>query len=244
MSQSPRRVREWMVWNPFPADISYIFSSNARINTILMKTSAREDLLEALCILSRDSPDPPTIATLSGHLSRPEEEVRDYLHAMQNQGDLHILPGDRVEITPQGSKIGTQVMKKHKVLECFLSDILGMDRGAASEEACILEHNLSDEALERLDRYIAHPGKRWRRRKFDRPHIATLLDFPEGTELNVVSMKCPGGCQRLLDMGILPGEKIRLVHTLDNKAMVIHVKGYDIAISPEIASCIFVEHAE
>lgn len=209
-----------------------------------MKTSAREDLLEALCILSRESPNPPTIAALSGHLSKPEEEIRDHLLALQTQGDIQILPGDRVEITPEGSLIGNQVMKKHKVLECFLSDILGMDRGAASEEACILEHNLSDEALERLDQYMARPGKRWRRGKTDRPHLPTLLDFPEGTDLKVVSMKCHGGCQRLLDMGILPGEKIRVVHTLDNKAMVIHVKGYDIAISPEIASCIFVEHVE
>jgi DtxR family Mn-dependent transcriptional regulator len=209
-----------------------------------MKTSAREDLLEALCILSRDSPDPPTIAALSWHLSKPEDEIRDHLRALQNQGDLHILPGDRIEISAVGSLIGNQVMKKHRVLECFLSDILGMDRGTASEEACILEHDLSDEALERLDQYIARPRKRWRGGNTSRPHPQTLLDFPEGSELKVVSMKCPGGCQRLLDMGILPGERIRLVHTLDNKAMVIHVKGYDVAISPEIASCIYVEHTE
>jgi len=45
-------------------------------------------------------------------------------------------------------------------------------------------------------------------------------------------------------MGIFPGERIKLIHTLNNKAVVIQVKGCDIALSPEIASCIFVEKPE
>lgn len=209
-----------------------------------MKTSAREDLLEALCILSRTKPEPPTISDLSEHLSRTPEEIRGHLGTMQDQGDLRLLSGDRVELTPEGSRIGNQVAKKHQVLECFLSDILGMDRGTASEEACILEHDISDEALDRLDRYMSRPGKRWRRGKHEKSSLPTLLDYPAGSDLKVSSVKCPGGCQRLFDMGIVPGEQVRLVTTLDNKAMVIHVKGFDIAISPEIASCIFVEKAE
>lgn len=209
-----------------------------------MKTSAREDLLEALCILSRAKPEPPTLSELSGQLSRTPEEIRGHLTTMQDQGDLRLLPGERIELTSQGSHIGDQVAKKHQVLECFLSDILGMDRGAASEEACILEHDISDEALDRLDRYMSRPAKRWRRGKHEKSSLPTLLDYPAGSDLTVSSVKCPGGCQRLFDMGIIPGEQIRLVTTLDNKAMVIHVKGFDIAISPEIASCIFVEKVE
>jgi len=210
-----------------------------------MKTSAREDLLEAICVLSRHNHEPPTIDELSVHISVSPAEVRDQLLTMEKQGDLQIQSGDRIELTDQGSRTGCSVMRKHQVLECFLSDILGMDPGAASEEACILEHDISDETVERLDRYLARPRGRGRRIQRGRPYnLPTLIQFPEGSELRILSVKCSGGCQRLSDMGIFPGERIKLIHTLNNKAVVIQVKGCDIALSPEIASCIFVEKPE
>ncbi|MCU0631632.1 MAG: metal-dependent transcriptional regulator [Methanolinea sp.] len=206
-----------------------------------MKTSTREDFLEALCVLSRTKSNITTIDDLSLYLSLSPVETRNQLGLMEQQGDLHIQPEDRVELTEQGSHIGCRVMRKHQVLECFLSEILGMDPGTASEEACVLEHDISDEAVERLDRYIKRPGGRGFRMQRRWPHMPTLLQFPEGTELKILTVKCPGGCQRLSDMGIFPGERIKIIHTLNNKAVVIQVKGCDIALSPEIASCIFVE---
>lgn len=205
-----------------------------------MKTSAREDILEALCVLSREGAEPATINTLSSSLSLDPAELHDRLAILELQGDLQIMPGNRIALSEQGRETGCRVMRKHKVLECFLSDMLGMDPGAASEEACILEHDISDEAFERLDRYLARPRGRGHGGRQRRDSLPALSSFPEGSELQVLSVKCPGGCQRLFDMGIVPGERIRLIRTLNNKAVVIQVKGCDIALSPEIASCIFV----
>lgn len=211
---------------------------------IRMKTSAREDVLEALCILSRRTSSPVFLADLSESLSLDPSVTRERLVSMEQQGDLRVHPDERIELTEQGFCIGKRVMRKHKVLECFLSEILGMEPGAASDEACILEHGISDEAVDRLDRYISRPGARGRRMRRMGMYLKSLTEFPEGSDLHVLSIKCPGGCQRLSDMGIFPGERVTLIHTLKNGAVVVRVKGCDIALSPEIASCIYVERPE
>jgi DtxR family Mn-dependent transcriptional regulator len=129
-------------------------------------------------------------------------------------------------------------MKKHSVLECFLSEILGMERTAASEEACILEHDISNETLDRLEGFMTLPLGREGRSRRGSGKIQSLIDFPEGTDLEVVAIQNRDGCERLSDLGIIPGEIVRLVNVLSHKAVVVKVKGCDIALSPEIASSI------
>jgi len=119
-----------------------------------------------------------------------------------------------------------------------------MERAAASEEACILEHDISDETADRLEGFIAVPRGRGRRLQRGRRRLLTLADVPEGTDLRVVTVRCRGGYERLADLGILPGETIRVVHILNHKAVVVRVKGCDVALSPEIASSILVERLQ
>jgi len=211
---------------------------------VSMNTSIREDFLEALCVLSRRSPQIPTVSELAAYLSRGASELTSELQLMEQEGDIRILPDERVELTEKGSETGSRVMRKHQVLARFLSEVLGMDPDAASEEACILEHDISDEAFERLDRYIRRPRGRGCRMLQGRARLPSLLQFPEGSVLKVLSVRCPGGCERLADMGIFPGETVKIVHALNNKTVVVQAKGCDIALSPEIASCIFVEKRE
>ncbi len=209
-----------------------------------MSSSTREDYLEALCALSRKSPQLPTLSDLAAYLSLDAAEMLGQLSLMERDGDLQLLPDERIRLTGKGLDAGTRVMKKHQVLARFLSEVLGMDPDAASEEACILEHDISDETYQRLDRYIRRPRRRGHRMHMGRSNLPTLIQFPEGTDLKVLAVRCPGGCERLSDMGIIPGEIIKIIHTLNNKAVVVQVKGCDIALSPEIASCIFVEKSE
>lgn len=49
------------------------------------------------------------------------------------------------------------MMRKHRLLERFLYDVLGIDKGSVHDQACKLEHPLSDEAEEALCRFLDHP---------------------------------------------------------------------------------------
>ncbi|MDH7490882.1 MAG: metal-dependent transcriptional regulator [Methanolinea sp.] len=209
-----------------------------------MKTSAGEDILEAACLLLEKEKSIPTVRKVAGRLSEDEDRVRKEALELEKGGFLRLEEGDIIELSEKGREAGLRTIQKHTVLERFLSEILGMERAAASEEACILEHDISDETADRLEGFIAVPRGRGRRLQRGRRRLLTLADVPEGTDLRVVTVRCRGGYERLADLGILPGETIRVVHILNHKAVVVRVKGCDVALSPEIASSILVERLQ
>ena len=204
----------------------------------------REDILEALFKVQTSGskkPVPEDIASMLGH---SPADIQAQLRELELEGALIFDPDGSLILTPSGKDIGGRVMRKHRILECFFSEMLGMSPDIASEEACTLEHGVSDDTIERLGRYIRSPGirgcpgglqrrKRWQGR--------TVLECSEGDELVISCIRCDGPDARLGDLGILPGEHIRLVRRIPRNGVVIRVKGCDIALSEEIASSILVE---
>lgn len=206
-----------------------------------MKTSAGEDLLEAACLILGSKKDMPTVKEVAGHLSMDPITVQEEALELEKKGLLRLKNGEIIELSEKGKEAGFRIIQKHRILECFLSEILGMERNSASVEACILEHTISDDAIDKLENFITLPRGRGRRLQRGKRRISALADFSEGTDLRIVTVQCRGGYERLADLGILPGEIIRVVRILNHKAVVIRVKGCDIALSPEIASSILVE---
>ena len=54
----------------------------------------------------------------------------------------------------------------------------------------------------------------------------------------------PGGGRRLIDLGIIPGEEIRIIRKLPGKSVLVSIKGSEVAISSEIAGRIVVDKAD
>lgn len=206
-----------------------------------MSSSVREDCLEAILTLSGKECRPVSGAEIEGAVEADTAEVMAALRTLVAGGD--IVGGDGgYLLTPQGTKAAEIVFRKHRVLECFLSEMLGMDTGTASKEACVLEHGVSDETIDRLSTYIQDPGRHRAMRRGEGRHARhTLLDFAEGDTVEVTMIRCTGKNRRLLDLGVIPGERIGLRRKLGNNAVVVTVKGADIALSPEVASTIFAE---
>ncbi|MDG6258068.1 MAG: metal-dependent transcriptional regulator [Methanomicrobiaceae archaeon] len=212
-----------------------------------MRLSQREDCLEALYKISSERNRPVGFVELSGELQMSDEEIRSILDELEREGHIARVAGGDIMLTDSGRQRGEGVLRKHRTLECFLTEMLGMNTDKASQEACRLEHDVSDETIDRLSLYIRDscPGAyRWGKKKEREPSRAgmhSLLDFSEGDELRVVSMRGPGWKRRLMDLGIIPGQTISLKRKLRNQSIVVRVKQCDVALSPEIARSIFVE---
>ena len=171
-----------------------------------------------------------------------------------------------LSLTDKGSVKAAQVARKHAVLTSFLTDVLGTEPDHASKEACLMEHSISSETIDRLDTFLEKrgpghkPGRErgWGRRASTseqtspREHeghagltkrnpIVSLSECEEGSLLHVSMIRCFAKHSRLIDLGVIPGELITLRRKLDNHAVVITVKGCDIALSPEVAENIMVE---
>jgi DtxR family Mn-dependent transcriptional regulator len=221
-----------------------------------MQPSLREDYLEAIqhfTILNGHSPRPHDLAAAFG---KPESEIQSDLGDLMDSGDISIGGDTSVNLTKMGRLVGECVMKKHETLQFFLSEILGMDSSSASSEACTLEHAVSDETVDRLGNYLKKTRPRGDT-PADRPKPAvcgytgatcddscapsSLLDFNEGDELVVRCILGQSCAKRLLDLGVVPGEKVKIRRKLGTRALILQVKGCDVALSPEIAAAVSVE---
>ena len=63
-----------------------------------------------------------------------------------------------VELTDAGRKYAKRMVRRHKMLRRFLSDILGVSTEIAEHDACQLEHGVSPETIERLVQFMEFLG--------------------------------------------------------------------------------------
>ncbi len=217
-----------------------------------MLSSTLEDYLEAVLTVTEKSGQPATPQDIAATTCIGGEINRTAIDSLVTEGYLEWAAGDTVRLTEKGLRVASQVARKHRILKCFLTEMLGVDADAANKEACTLEHGISDETIERLSSYMdggEHPPGRAGRHRGREGYCrgqedCTLLDCKEGDTVRVTMIRGPRRNRRLLDLGIFPGEVVEIRRKLPNQSIVVRVKGCDIAISPEIATAIIVESCQ
>ena len=67
-------------------------------------------------------------------------------------------PGDRhLELTDEGRRMATRVMRKHRLAECLLVDVIGLEWEQVHAEACRWEHVMSEAVERRVLELLRHP---------------------------------------------------------------------------------------
>jgi DtxR family Mn-dependent transcriptional regulator len=83
--------------------------------------------------------------------------VSQTIGRMERDG-LVVVSGDRhLELTPEGRSKAVHVMRKHRLAERLLSDVIGLDWAYVHEEACRWEHVMSEQVERRLVELLGHP---------------------------------------------------------------------------------------
>ena len=221
-----------------------------------MLPSLREDYLEAILLYTSRHAALPSCQDIATALHLPEPDVSAHLAELAAAGDLTLSGTGAVVLSETGRETGQRVIKKHETLQCFLTEILGMDSSVASNEACRIEHAVSDETIDRLGNYLRPPGA-LAGTPINHPENAvyrsscitndpevifrTLADCEEGDQVVVCAISGRSCAKRLLDLGVVPGQQVSIKRKLSNRSLVVQVKACDVALSPEIASAIFVE---
>ena len=85
-------------------------------------------------------------STISGALLR-----------MVNAGLVEHKPYGRVGLTSAGRRSAVTMVRRHRLLETFLVEVLGYSWDEVHEEADALEHAVSEKLVDRIDRYLGHP---------------------------------------------------------------------------------------
>jgi DtxR family Mn-dependent transcriptional regulator len=99
----------------------------------------------------------PLRARIAERLHQSGPTVSQTVARMERDG-LLTVEGDRhLELSPKGRQLATRVMRKHRLAERLLTDIIGLEIEFVHEEACRWEHVMSEQVERRLVELLEHP---------------------------------------------------------------------------------------
>jgi DtxR family Mn-dependent transcriptional regulator len=100
-----------------------------------------------------------TTGALAGRLAVARPSVTGMLKRLADEGLVEHRPYRGARLTPAGRHVALEVRRRHRLVETFLVQRLGMDPGGVHDEAHRWEHVISPEVLDRLDEYLGRPER-------------------------------------------------------------------------------------
>jgi DtxR family transcriptional regulator, Mn-dependent transcriptional regulator len=120
------------------------------------QTEAVEDYLRTIFKLAgRDTP--VTTSALAERLRVTAPTVSAMLKRLEAGGLITRSARHQVRLTPHGEQHATDVTRRHRLVETFLVQVLGLSWDEVHAEADILEHSLSERLESRIDAVLGHP---------------------------------------------------------------------------------------
>jgi DtxR family Mn-dependent transcriptional regulator len=102
--------------------------------------------------------EPLRSARLADWLSVSRPTVTVALRRMTRDGMVRLNARKEVELTAKGRRLAEAIVRRHRIMERWLTDGLGLDWVTADEEAARLEHAVSDVVEKRLYEVLGRPG--------------------------------------------------------------------------------------
>jgi DtxR family Mn-dependent transcriptional regulator len=178
-----------------------------------------EEYLEAVYRLEREGPG-VTTSGLAADLGVAPASVSGMLKKLTADGYLTYEARGLAALTEKGLKVAVRVMRRNRLAEVFLHDILGMPWDEVHEEACRLEHAISDRVEERLVAILGDPkvcphGRPIPPADLSAPARASdrLADAAAGTTVRIVEVveDVPETLRYLDRIGLRPGASVDIV---------------------------------
>jgi len=123
-----------------------------------MITSTVENYIKQIYLQQQED---PSLLLPMGKLASVMRVVPGTATAMvktlADSGLVEYEPRSGIRLTHGGEQLALHVLRRHRILELFLVDVLGLDWSEVHEEAETLEHAVSDKVLERMDSLLNHP---------------------------------------------------------------------------------------
>jgi DtxR family Mn-dependent transcriptional regulator len=116
------------------------------------KSASMEDYLEAVEMLG-DKDGSVRVKEISTFLKVKMPSVTAAMKRLSEERMVIYERYGRIKLTHAGKKAAKEVFRRHEILRRFLIGVLGMDTETAEEDACRMEHVVSQGTLERLAKF-------------------------------------------------------------------------------------------
>lgn len=215
-------------------------------------SSASEDYLKAIFYLGREGGKVHT-TDLARQLGVQKPSVTSMLKRLNEKGLVDYSPGRGATLTEEGRLATMRVVRRHRLLETFLVDVLNLDWSEVHAEAEVLEHHLSPRMVDAIDRVLGHPS--------EDPHghpipdaegqlrtrdLLPLEQLPAGERGTVREVRTAeaGRLQRWKELGLVPGAALVMRKRQDlEDVMHIEMDGREFATGSEGVKGVFVERS-
>jgi len=217
----------------------------------LQRSETTERYLEAIYYIEHEGevPRPGRLAEWLG-VSAPTVTVA--LQRLARDGLIRIAGDRSVELTEGGAAAAALIVRRHRIVERWLTDVLGFDWAAADLEAQSLSHGMSALVLERIDEVLGRPttcphgnlipgrappsGRR----------LVRLVELADGDQARVARIsevaehEAPQLLHLLDERGIGPGIEVGVV-ARSSTGWTLTAGGATMAVDPATARAIWVE---
>jgi DtxR family Mn-dependent transcriptional regulator len=161
---------------------------------------------------------PVSTTALAESVGVAPSTVTDMLKKLSAEGLIHYKPYHGISLTAEGEKEAVKAIRRHRIVERFLTDMLGFEWHEAHEEALTFEGNISQEVERRLHIALGKPrscphGYPIPSRPEDmKIYKTTLYSMEPGDKAEVVSVRDddPHLLQFMASLGIKPGARIKV----------------------------------
>lgn len=120
-------------------------------------TAAVEDYAKAIYALTGARADTASTNDLAERLNVTAGSVSAMLRKLAEAGLVEHIPYRGVALTAEGERVALRVLRRHRLLELFLAEMLEVPWERVHAEAEILEHALSEDLTEQIARKLGNP---------------------------------------------------------------------------------------
>lgn len=197
------------------------------------KSPEAEEYLELVFRMKEEGRE-PRVKEIASRLGISPASVSEMLRKLSREGLVEAERYGKIRLTKKGEEEGKRVLRRHRIIEDFLT-LLGVKKKKIHEEACVLEHAVSDE-VERAMRAVVSGGKL-------KENVKRLSGMGPG-ECGKILLVAGGAMarRRLLEMGLVPGTRIAVRRTSTRHGPIeICVRSSCLALGRGVAEKILVE---
>lgn len=180
---------------------------------------------------------------LSNKLAVRSASVTGMLRRLARDGWVDYQISKGASLTVRGIAEARRVIRRHRLMELFLTRVLGLDWSEVDEEAELLEHAISPRLEQAIAKHLGEPVEDphghpipSREGQITKRDLRPLHDFPPGTiaVIREVHDQHPERLRRWSDLGLMPGAMVDILqhHPLDG-TFEIRVSGKSITLGAE-----------
>ncbi len=207
-----------------------------------------DEAIELLWVLNEEGHD----GLNRFRLSSEDDEIDRLIQIMKSEGLVKITD-DKIQFTETGHKMAKALIRRLRLAERLFTDVFEMRGDSVINDACKMEHILSEELTDSVCTFLGHPqtcphgkpiprGECCKKYKIDvEPVVTRLSEFEVGSR-GKITFIVPTNASRLSklnSLGITAGSVIKLIQR--KPSYVIQVDETTVAIDPDIAKEIYIK---